>query len=257
MSQDRVYSIIGDSNVKRHMSRHNCRDRPWMSSAQIIPCNRLALFSTALSSVRQESNVCIVSCITNFITARIGSSTLTLKIEPALTGFLERLATGCGASPDVQFLVCPPMYRMTPVWYRDGLPEILQRFSTVMKDRPSNCLLLPSFPTPSFEEDGIHLTAYSGSEFVLHLFDSAKAILSKAQLSVDSKQEAADESARVLEDRVMVLEQDHRRLNAKVELKAAVDAELFDFEENARCEDFIMIQVFIQCSAAIWFLRLV
>ena len=37
------------------------------------------------------------------------------------------------------------------------------------------------------------------------------------------------EATRVLEDRVMVLEQDHRRLNRVLENKIALDSELADF----------------------------
>lgn len=40
---------------------------------------------------------------------------------------------------------------------------------------PSPCCLhlLPSFPTPEFDQDGVHLTVYSGLEFMIHLFDSS------------------------------------------------------------------------------------
>ena len=42
------------------------------------------------------------------------------------------------------------------------------------------------------------------------------------------------ESTRVLEDRVMVLEQVHRRLNCKFQFKSVVDSEFLDFQENIR-----------------------
>ena len=48
-------------------------------------------------------------------------------------------------------------------------------------------------------------------------------------------------SNRVLEDRVVVLEQDHRRLNKVVEDKVAIDSELADWRENERNEDCFMI----------------
>ena len=102
--------------------------------------------------------------------------------------------------------------------------------------------MMPSFPSPKYDPDGVHLTAYSGLEYVLHMFDSIQVVLSSLELDIDSKSSIATESSRVLEDRVMVLEQDHRRLNQKFEHKFAVDAELSDFQENIRLEPFFMVR---------------
>ena len=242
MASTRGFSILGDSNIKRHLTPMNCRDRPLMSGAQNIPCGRLALLSAALNSVRESSNVCIMSCITNFIASSTGSTTASIRAEAVILQFLERVAEFSQTRPDLSLLICPPMYRTSPVWYREGLPEILQKFSDVMKNRPPSVLLMPSFPTPRFESDGIHLSAYSGMEFVLHLFDSAGELLDQQSLDLESKSTITNENTRVLEDRVMVLEQDHRRLNERFELKSAIDAELSDFQENIRSEMFFMIQ---------------
>jgi len=130
-------------------------------------------------------------------------------------------------------------------WYRDGLPEILVKFSSMLLDPASPPVsLLPSFGTPEFDADGVHLTAYSGLEFIMHLFDSTSAALSKAEaeeLDCSEARKTSDEATRLLQDRVTVLEQDHRRLNKSVEYRAAVDAELHDFHENVRYEDFFII----------------
>ena len=242
MAQSRCVSIIGDSNIKRHMSTNNCRDRPLMSGAQIVQCGRAALLAASLQSIRAESNVCVLSCVTNFITSTVGSSAISLRVEPVFTDFLTKLSACAASRPDVEFLICPPMYRLAPIWYREGLPEVLQKFSDVMKGRPSNCHMMPSFPTPNYEDDGVHLTAYSGFEFVLHLFDSMSSVLSNLELEPEARSIIASESSQVLEDRVMVLEQDHRRLNQKFELKSAIDSELSDFQENIRNESFLMIK---------------
>ena len=45
------------------------------------------------------------------------------------------------------------------------------------------------------------------------------------------------ESTRVLEDRMVALEQDHRRLSREFESKSVIDAELACFHENVRFED--------------------
>ena len=242
MSLSRCFTLVGDSNVKRHMTPTNCRDRPLMSGAQVIQCGPMSMLATALGSVRIESTICVVYCVTNFVTRSEGSDSPGIRAEPIFLEFLEKLSAACEARPDLEFFVGPPMYRTNPIWYRDGLPEILKKFSDVMRARPSNSHLLPSFPTPSFESDGVHLSAYSGLEFVLHLFDSVGSILDQQSLDSGSREIVASESTRVLEDRVMVLEQDHRRLNQKFEAKTAVDAELSDWQENIRNEHFFMIQ---------------
>ena len=234
MSIVRCVSIIGDSNVKRHMNSTNCRDRPTMLEAQVIQCGRLSTFAASLKSVRAESNVCVLSCVSNFVTSlpAQNSSSLSVVVEPVFQDFLVKLTEACLARPETSFMLCPPMYRTSPIWYREGLPEILRKFSEVMKSRPVNVHMMPSFPSPNYDPDGVHLTAYSGLEFVLHMFDSFQSVLASLELDPDSKSSNATESSRVLEDRVMVLEQDHRRLNQKFEHKYAVDAELSDFQEN-------------------------
>ena len=242
MSLSRIVSIVGDSNITRNMITNNCRDRPLMSGAQVIQCGRAALFASSLQSMRSESNVCVLSCVTNFLTSSTGSNTITVRVEPILVDFLTKLGGFASSRPDVQFLICPPMYRLTPIWYREGLPEILQKFSELMKSRPPNCHMMPSFPTPSYEDDGVHLTAYSGFEFVLHLFDSLSSVLDGLELEPADRSVIISESTRVLEDRMMVLEQDHRRLNSRFESKSAADAELSDFQENIRNESFLMVK---------------
>ena len=134
------------------------------------------------------------------------------------------------------------MYRSSPVWFREGLPEIMNMFSQTMSgEKPSNLHLLPSFATPEFKSDGVHLTAYSGLEFILHLFDSASDLLDHLAMPLPDLAIKGGETARVLEDRMMALEQDHRRLNKVVEQKTASDAELDDFHANERTQDFFVV----------------
>ena len=96
---------------------------------------------------------------------------------------------------------------------------------------------MPSFDTPDYEADGVHLTAYSGLEFVLHMFDSACTILGNVNTDPGVKVIQNKESTRVLEDRMVALEQDHRRLCDVVDLKIAIDSELSDIQINERNED--------------------
>ena len=238
----KIFTVLGDSNIKRHLNPINCRDRPMMSSAQQIPCQKLEIFAESLRSVREESNVCIVSCLSNFMCSSDESATISLRLAPIFSEVFDRLRAACTENVNRAYLVCPPTYRKFPLWYRDGLPEVLTRFSTeLMQNRPPNLLPMPSFPTPSLEADGVHLTAYSGLEFVLHLFDSANSILDQLTVDPGIQVKTNRESTRLLEDRMVALEQDHRRLNSVVDLKIATDAELADVQINERNEDSFVI----------------
>ena len=168
----RLFSIVGDSNVRRNMTGLNIASREAMKSAQVIDCELLSSLEAALAEVRAESTICVVSCITNFLSSSSGSDSAAHRVEPVLLEVLEKLTEFSTLRPDILLFICPPMYRLAPIWYREGLPEILQKFSDVMKARPDNSFLMPSFPTPQFQSDGVHLSPYSGLEFVLHLFDS-------------------------------------------------------------------------------------
>ena len=241
----RFFSVIGDSNIGRHLNKVNCRSNPLMKAAQVLPCGHIEVLPEALQKLRSESNVCILACVTNLFTSiqDASSSTVSHRIDPVLTEFCSIVSKACEDNPELSFLISPPMYRTHPFWYRDGLPEIMTLFSSsLVQDKPQNLHILPSFPTPSFESDGVHLTAYSGLEFVLHLFDSSMELLDSLSLSSDQVSIKVKESTRTLEDRVMVLEQDHRRLSRECELKSAVDAELHDWRMNERWEDFFVLK---------------
>jgi len=67
MAQSRIFTLIGDSNVRRNMNDSNCLDRPLMAGAETITCTKFALFAQSLSAIRGSSNVCVLSCITNFL----------------------------------------------------------------------------------------------------------------------------------------------------------------------------------------------
>ena len=192
--------------------------------------------------VKSEVTFCIISCLTNFLTGAEGPPPVSHLIEPVLQSVRSTVFDFCSGQPDRLCLLAPPMYRTTPIWYREGLPEILTLFSqSFSSDRPNNLRLLPSFPTPQFEADGVHLTAYSGLEYILHLFDASSELIDRFKAAPEEVLIQSCESTRVLEDRMMVLEQDHRRLNKVVETKVAFDAELDDFHANERFEDSFVI----------------
>ena len=241
MAQSRVFTLLGDSNVKRNVTKTNTRALPQLVGSQILTCMKLELLDEVLGQLRKESNVCVVSCVTNFLTSSEEDAKVVRRIKPVLNEFTTILGAVCVANPQTSFLVSPPMYRQSLLWYRESMPEILTKFSSFFKERPANVFLLPSFPTPEFEKDGIHLNAYSGLEYLIHMFDSPNALLDGLESLCDQRLPEATEATRLLEDRVMVLEQDHRRLNQVVEVKTALDAELHDYHENISNEAFLVI----------------
>ena len=243
MSVARVFSLLGDSNVRNNVNKTSTSARASIKSAQVISCGHLENLVESLSQVRESSNVCILACVTNFLASCDGPSSVSQRIQSTLQDIRDAVAESCLANPSREYLISPPMYRTSPIWYREGLPEILTIFSQTLGQRhelPPNLRILPSFATPEYDDGGIHLTAYSGLEFLLHLFDSASDLLEKSpELSEVTTRTC--ESTRVLEDRVMVLEQDHKRLNRVVEHKIAIDSELSDARLNEQSEDSFII----------------
>ena len=237
------YCIVGDSNVKRFVTITNRRACPELSTCQVLNCGKLPVFVPTLEEVRDDVEVCILSCLTNFVTSAPESTSTSVRVEAVLLEVFDAVNAACLDHPHRLYMVCPPMYRSAPLWYRDGLADVLVKFSSIFSspDRATNLRLLQSFSSPTFEADGTHLTASSGLEYLFHLFDAAKTAISKSDLDTPTLVSRGGESTRLLEDRMMAIEQDHRRLNTSFELSTAVTAEREDFQENVRNEVFFMI----------------
>jgi hypothetical protein len=213
-----------------------------MKAAEFIQCCSFEVFEASLGSIREQSNACIISCLSNFIVDSSGSDSVSKRVEPRIQEVYDLVFEACRQSPSRSYLVSPPMYRTSPSWYREGLSEIVTVVSQVFSDdKPANLHLLPSFSLLDFESDGIHLTPYSGLEHILHLLDASESLLNSRSLPVDARSLKDREASRVLEDRVTVLEQDHRRLNRVLDSKTAVDSELADFHANERMEDYFVV----------------
>ena len=181
------FTLLGDSNVRRNLTSSVTADRPLMADAQIVPSGRLSSLSAALESTRQESNACIISCISNYLsTSPTGSSTPLARIDKVLADFFSKVRAFCVSRPDLYVFVCPPMYRTSPLWYRDHLPEVMIRFSSAGSlTRPDNLHLMPSFTRSVLEPDGVHLTPFSGMEYILHLFKASEAMIQSLDRTVE------------------------------------------------------------------------
>ena len=96
-----VFTIIGDSNVRRHMTALNCRTSPSMSGAQIKTCGRVESLAETLRSIRSETTVILLACLTNFITSTAGDTpTISLRVDPVLQEFREILLDFCQEQPE-------------------------------------------------------------------------------------------------------------------------------------------------------------
>ena len=242
------FTLVGDSNVRRHLTSANTRGAPLRAAAKFIPSGgKMSVLSATLESVDPHADACVLACLTNLLTgsnSAQSASTVTLKVESTLRTFFQKVFSFGTSRPSLSVFIVPPMYRTTPLWYRDGLSEVCQRFSSefMALRPPGNVFLLPSFAKVSLESDGVHLDPTSGLEYILYLFEAPQEILRKSTLSTSEQICLSGEDTRALGDRVLALEQDHARLSKAFEHDAAVQAELLDLHENVRCEQFFMIQ---------------
>ena len=243
--QARCFSIPGDSNINRNMTALNRRASPLMEEAQVISCRKLSTLADCLRSIRSSSDSCIVSCLTNFLTdisTRGSSVSASVRVEPVLQEVRDMLSDFSTRNPDVMLFVSPPMFRQQPEWYRHGLSDVLLQFSKILSPLKSqNFHLLPSLASPDLEDDGVHLTAYAGLRFVVHLFDSSLDLIKNMSAPLPEVVARVGESSRVLEDRVVVLEQGHQHLRRELQMKTAIDADLADFDENVRNECYFVV----------------
>ena len=245
MSRLSSFSVVGDSNVRRHLSSSNTRGRAPMATAQYIPSGgRLSVLASALESVRPESDACVIASVTNLLTTAAAASTIALRVETIIMSFFEKICNFAVSRSSLSLFICPPMYRTTPLWYRDGLPEINHLFAHCFKEtpRPPNVRILPGFSCINLEADGVHLLPASGLEYVLYLFEAPEELMKNLAADLPTQVSSLACTTRTLEDRVTYLEQDHARLRRSVEFEAAEKAELLDLHENVRCESFFMIQ---------------
>ena len=96
-----IFTLIGDSNLRRHMSRQNCQGRTPMSSAEVKICGRIESFAETLRSMRSTSTVCVIACLTNFLTSTEGASTsAAIRVQPTLIEFRDIILDFCSEQPE-------------------------------------------------------------------------------------------------------------------------------------------------------------
>ena len=102
MSSHRLFSIIGDANVRRNMTGLNVASRLSMKSAQVIDCVLLSSLAASLQEVKNESQVVIVASITEFLLFGIAGGTVAAHIDPILASFSSLMNSFCSTRPTTQ-----------------------------------------------------------------------------------------------------------------------------------------------------------
>ena len=243
MSVSRLFSIIGDGNVRRNMTSLNIASRASMKSAQVIACSNLDSIDAALAEVRPESSVCVFAAVTELIIMAEDCGTVAATVDTALLAFKSKIEAFCKVKPDLHVVVSPPLYRHQPFWYQRHLPQIADFFSGILSDaKPENLHMMPSFNTQELNPDGVHLNPVSGLHFVLHLFDQAELIMQNLVSTPNAQLVRVQEACRRQDDRLTFIEQRHARLDRRADLRAASDAEFRDWVTNRNEEDWLTIQ---------------
>ena len=79
-----VFSLILDPDLRCHVTKSSLRANPMLKSSQIISCGILDLFLASLQQVKQDSSVCVISCLAHLLASADGPSTVSLRIDPIL-----------------------------------------------------------------------------------------------------------------------------------------------------------------------------
>ena len=102
MSASRLFTVIGDQNIRRNMTGLNMASREVMQRAQVLDCVSMSTLDSALQDVRQESTVLIVAAITEFLMSQGDCGTIYSSIDPVLATFMSAMKGFCAFRPDLQ-----------------------------------------------------------------------------------------------------------------------------------------------------------
>ena len=109
MSVSRLFTIVGDANVRRNMTGLNIASRPSMKPAQIIDVTAASL-EPSLAEVRSESNVCIFAAVTGFLLMGGYAGTVAASVDPALTTLRDKIFALCRSRPGMQVCITLMLY---------------------------------------------------------------------------------------------------------------------------------------------------
>ena len=98
----RMFSIIGDGNVRRNMTGLNVASRECMKSAQVIDYVAPGSLDDAFKEIRPESTVCIFAALTDLLLTGGDSGTIFAAIDPILDSFRSKAFSLCTSRPNLE-----------------------------------------------------------------------------------------------------------------------------------------------------------
>ena len=110
----KLYTIIGDANVRRNMIGMTIASRESMKAAQIIDCVHLSTLDNALNEVCADSSMLVLASMTEFIVSSGDCGTIFSSIDPVLADVATKICGFCSHRPTLkvraskQFLIIVP-----------------------------------------------------------------------------------------------------------------------------------------------------
>ena len=98
----RLFSIIGDADIRRNMTGLNIGSREAMKTAQVIDFLGLNPLAQALQEVRPESSIIIFAGLTQPILMSGDCGTISASVDPSMSSISGTLSSFCVSHPDVQ-----------------------------------------------------------------------------------------------------------------------------------------------------------
>lgn len=102
MSASRLFTLIGDLNIKRNMTGLNIASREVMKSAQVLECVSMATLDDALNDVRNESTVLIIAAFTEFLLSGGDCGTVASSIDSILAQLATKIIGFCSFRPNLK-----------------------------------------------------------------------------------------------------------------------------------------------------------
>ena len=102
MSVSRLFTVVGDLNIKRNMTGLNVASRETMKSAQVIDCVSMATLDDALNDVRKESTVLVIAAFTEFLLSGGDCGTIASSIDPILAELSTKIKGFCAFRPNLK-----------------------------------------------------------------------------------------------------------------------------------------------------------
>ena len=91
MSISRLFTVIGDSNIRDNMTSLNMASREVMKHAQVLNCPQLSGLGSVFSEIRVDSNVCVFAGVTQLLMSTPECSTIYATIDPVLASLKEEI----------------------------------------------------------------------------------------------------------------------------------------------------------------------